>query len=112
MYKICLVVFKCVNNSAPQYLQGLVIPYKKERLLRSEDTRLIEKYPARQKRTGERSFAYNAGKYWNQLPKELRRTKRIDKFKSELKIFLFKNTKKIQVFHLSEHYLECTVTKR
>ena len=33
---------------------------------------LIEKYPARQKRTEERSFAFNAGKYWNLLPKELR----------------------------------------
>ena len=34
VYKICLFVFKCLNHSAPQYLQDLVIPYKKERSLR------------------------------------------------------------------------------
>ena len=62
IYKICLFVFKCLNHSAPQYLQGLVIPYKQERSLHSANTNLIEKYPAVQKRTGERSFAFNAGK--------------------------------------------------
>ena len=97
-YKICLFVFKCLNHSAPQYLQYLVIPYKQERSLRSANTNLIEKYPAVQKRTGERSFAFNAGKYWNLLPKELRLTRKIDRFKADLKTFLFENVAKFKPF--------------
>ena len=75
VHKICLFVFKCRNHSAPQYLQDLVIPYKKERSLRSENKNLIEKYPAVQKRIGEKSFAFNTEKYWNLLPKDFRLTR-------------------------------------
>ena len=59
---------------------------------------LIEKHPAMQKRTGERSLAFNAGKYWNLLPKELRLTRMIDRFKSDLKTFLFENIAKFKPF--------------
>ena len=126
VYKICLFVFKCLNHSAPQYLQDLVIPILssqvvslplqsviqevgnfcaaidtlidqdalshtriKERSLRSQNKNLIDKYTAMQKRTGERSFAFNAGKYWNLLQKELRLTRKINRFKSDLKTFFF-----------------------
>ena len=100
IYKICLFAFKCLDHSAPQYLQDLIIPYKQERSLRSANKNLIEKYAAVQKRTaaGKRSFAFNAGKYWNLLPKELRFTRKIDRFKSDLKTFLFENVPKFKPF--------------
>ena len=56
-HKICLFVFKCLNHSAPKYLQDLVIPYKKKRSLRSENKNLIEMYPAMKKRT-ERDYSH------------------------------------------------------
>ena len=37
VYKICLFVFKCLNHSAPQYLQDLVIPYKQKCSLHSQN---------------------------------------------------------------------------
>ena len=82
----------------PQHLQDLVIQYKKKRSLRSENKNLTEKYPARQKRTGERSFVFNAGKYWNLVLKELRLTRKIDRFKSDLKTFIFQNVAKFKSF--------------
>ena len=93
-----MFVFKCLDHSAPQYLQDLVIPYKQERSLRSAIKNLIEKHPAVQKRTGERSLAFNAGKHWNLLPKKLRLTRKIDRFKSDLKTFLFENVAKFKPF--------------
>ena len=85
-------------HNSSQYLQDLVIPYKKERSLRSQNKNLIEKYPAMQKRTGERLFAFNAGKYWNLLPKELKLTRKINKFKSDFKTFSFQKVAKFKPF--------------
>ena len=101
--KICMFVFKYLNHSAPQYLQDIVIPYKKERSLRSENKNLTEMYPARQKRTGERSFAFNAGKYWNLMPKELRLTRKVNRFKfNQIYRSFIRKCCKIQTLSLSD----------
>ncbi len=73
-----------------------VFTYNRD-LLRSCPLQIIF-YPVRQTRTGERSLAFNAGKYWNLLPKELRLTRKIDRIKSDLKKFYLKMLKNSNPF--------------
>ena len=91
-YKICTLVFKCQNQSAPLYLQDLVIPYKPNRdNMRSATSHRMDPPKVKQKRAGERSFLYAAAKLWNELPLDLRFCSSIDSFKSALKTYLFKD---------------------
>ena len=90
--KICLFVFKCLDQSAPKYLKDLVTPKRLcDKSLRSDEQNLLDKFIVTQKRTGERSFAFNAAKFWNMLPLKLRLTGGLEPFKSDLKTHLFQN---------------------
>ena len=89
IYKICLLVFKCVNDSAPKYLQDMVIPYSPDIALRSAEKKLLKPWKAKQKRAGERSFAYAAPNLWNKLPYDLKCCESLQIFKTKLKTHLF-----------------------
>ena len=87
-FKLMLTVFKCLNGSAPMYLQ------KKLNLscnpkLRSSNKKLLIVPKSRTKIYGDRRFSVSGPRQWNLLPKEIRLCNSIDNFKSKLKTFLF-----------------------
>ena len=88
-YKAATLVFKCLNGTAPEYLQSLVSVRRPSRSLRSSaDTTALD-IPRSRLRTGERSFQFFGPKVWNSLPPSLRASPTIGIFKRHLKTFLF-----------------------
>ena len=77
-YKIAVLGFKCVNGSAPGYLQNLVELYK-----------LTLSIPKVRTLYGERSFRYHCAVEWNTLPYDIRSCESLDSFKAKLKTYLF-----------------------
>ena len=91
-FKIALMVFKCMNNTAPSYLRSC-ISVKDEPLktLRTDQDYFLLKTPSVTNlvRT-ERGFSFSGPYVWNNLPYELRTCSDIAQFKKSLKTFLFK----------------------
>ena len=88
-YKIILLCFKALNNIAPVYISEL-LEYKKPTgyNLRNE----FELFEPRTNLVtyGDRAFSSIAPKLWNKLPLDLKNITELDKFKTELKTYLFK----------------------
>ena len=90
-YKIAVLVFKSLNQSAPKYLQEIVTPYKSPRDgLQLENNNTIKKRKRGQRWCGDQSFAFAAGHIWNSLPLDLRKCEKFDTFEKGLKTHLFK----------------------
>ena len=88
-FKILLTVFKCLNGSAPLYLQRRLNLVNNPKL-RSFNKKLLVVPQSKTKIYGDRRFSVAGPRYWNLLPKEIRLSSSIDIFKSKLKTFLFK----------------------
>ena len=87
-FKLLLTVFKCLQGSAPLYLQ------KKLNLscnpkLRSSSKKLLIVPKSRTKIYGDRRFSTAAPRQWNSLPKEVCFCSSIELFKIKLKTLLF-----------------------
>ena len=91
-FKIALLVFKCLNNMAPQYLSNLVAPRNtKSNYLRADnDFFILEVPPTPCRVSTERAFIHSAPKVWNALPYEVRSASTVAIFKSALKTHYFK----------------------
>ena len=110
-FKINLLVFKCLHNSAPDYLKELItwnIPSRtiinNERVISNSFTVTNNNPPRRTQdplllviptdfgnRTTyrSRSFSHYAPRTWNKLPFSIRCLSNKDRFKNELKTFCF-----------------------
>ena len=90
-FKLGLMVFKCVNNMAPQYLSECIkVKNEPVKSLRGhEDYFLLDVPPVPNLKRTERSFTYCAPEVWNRLPYELRSCPNVALFKNKLKTFLF-----------------------
>ena len=88
-FKITLLCFKALNNLAPQYLSDLLVPYHKERELRSSSNVNLDKPKTNLKTYGDRSFAYAAPTLWNKLPEQMQKIDQLDTFKRALKTRMF-----------------------
>jgi hypothetical protein len=88
-FKILTLVFKCLHNDAPTYLQELIQPYQSGRSLRSSDKLLLKVPKTRLKSFGDRAFSKAGPTLWNKLPIHIRECDSIDSFKSTLKTYLF-----------------------
>ena len=88
-YKIAILTYKCMNNSAPNYLSSFLTPYTPSRSLRSESKNLLRVPTYKYKKYGERSFFFYAPHIWNELPLTLKNSPTEAQFKSSLKTFLF-----------------------
>ena len=89
-FKIALLIYKCINNTAPPYLQNSV--FKKQSLpsLRiSNDFTLLQQPPFEKISHKNRKFSTFGPNIWNQLPRDLREINSFDKFKSKLKSHFF-----------------------
>ena len=90
MYKVALIVFKCLNTSEfPSYLKDLICLYTPSRTLRSGDKMLLHK-PFKHLNFGQRSFHYAAPEVWNSLPFDLRACTNLNTFKKNLKTHFFR----------------------
>ena len=91
-YKISLLVFKCLNNIAPEYLSELIqlrVP-KPQGLRLDSDQYLLNVPVLPQFRKTERAFSHCAPKIWNELPLYLlRSTCELNNFKTLLKSHYF-----------------------
>ena len=90
LFKSLLLVYKCENGLAPEYLSSLLVPYVQERYgLRSNDLDLLSVPSADLKSYGHRAFSFGAVVEWNKLPLDLRHSPSVAVFKSRLKTYLF-----------------------
>jgi len=90
-FKIVLLVFKVLHGLAPAYLQNLIKEKPPSRYhLRSHDKLLLAVPKTKCKTFGDRAFSKAGPELWNNLPLTLRQTTDLQKFKKDLKTYLFK----------------------
>ena len=90
-YKIALLVFKCINNLAPDYLKDLIsLREIKRRSSRLDNDFFMLKKPSKCNFSrSDAAFSHSGPEIWNSLPYELRSLSSIDIFKSRLKTHFF-----------------------
>ena len=89
-FKICLMVFKCLNGLAPRYLDERLTPKSSLESLRiAKDKYLLEKPALDKTNYKNRRFSVVAPQIWNCLPYSIRSITSVDIFTSELKAHLY-----------------------
>ena len=88
VFKILLLIFHCVQGSAPQYNISLVQSYKPARNLRSSTSQALC-IPKTTKVWGERAFSHAGPYLWNTLPEDIKTCQSSETFKNLLKTYLF-----------------------
>ena len=88
-YKVALMVFKCLQQTVPRYLQSAIATYTPSRALRSSNQSLCNQTQAK-KCIGRCAFTVAGPHVWNILPPKLRAIDTLDLFKSNLKTHLFR----------------------
>ena len=92
-YKLCMIIYRCLHQTAPVYLQDLCMPVSttaSRRHLRSAARGDLQVLATKTVTFGPRSFASSAPKLWNGLPLPLRdSTLTLRQFGSRLKTHLF-----------------------
>ena len=88
-FKLCLFVYKCFKNTAPEYLSNLLSLYTPQRTLRSalDITRL--NVPRTNKVLGRKAFSVAGPRSWNNLPRAIRELDNVSQFRRSLKTHLF-----------------------
>ena len=89
MYKILLLIYKCLHGLAPDYLAELIQEYKPSRNLRFSSKINLVTTSVSKASYGQRSFHYAAPELWNTLPLHIKTSKTVEQFKSSLKTYLF-----------------------
>jgi len=87
MFKLCLLVYKCLNGLAPAYLSDLIVPLQRKGLRSSNESLL--KVSKTKNSYGDRSFSVCGPAIWNQLPESVRVSPSLDAFKKNLKTHFF-----------------------
>ncbi|MGH0142390.1 UNVERIFIED_CONTAM: hypothetical protein FKN15_009544 [Acipenser sinensis] len=82
--------YRCLDQTAPSYLQTLISPYTPTRPLRSACTRRLALPPLRSPASRARSFSTLAPQWWNDLPTDVRTAQSLTTFRRLLKTHLFK----------------------
>lgn len=91
-FKISLMVYKCFNNQAPDYLKCLLIPRINEHsreTRKDNDITWLNKHPIENVVYKCRSFRHIAPDIWDKLSFIIRDSPTIDTFKTRLKTFYF-----------------------
>ena len=90
-FKLALLVFKCINNLAPDYLKSLInLREIRRRISRLDDDFFLLKIPPKSNFSrSEAAFSYCGPKIWNELPFSIRSLSSIGAFKTALKTFYF-----------------------
>ena len=88
-FKILILVFMCLQELGPAYLQQLITKYCPARNLRSQSKSLLVTPIISTHFYGARSFQLAAAELWNKLPSHLKHVDTVNDFKSLLKTYLF-----------------------
>ena len=91
VFKLLMIVYKCINNIAPSSLSELLSQYSPTPTLRSGNKQLLQETKSNRS-WGDRSFAIAAPRLWNELPFNIRTAKSITVFKKQLKTHLMSET--------------------
>ena len=89
LFKLCLYVFKILNEKSPSYLTNTITLYKPSRNLRSAQDTLRLVIPRSHFVSVDKRFTIAASSAWNTLSLPIRQITNIDTFKKHLKSFLF-----------------------
>jgi hypothetical protein len=89
-FKIACTVFKCIHDSAPDYLKCLIQIRKPNRTLRSSTSLLLERKMSKSKFL-DRSFIHAAPAVWNSLSEKTRNCQTLASFKRSLKTEFFRS---------------------
>ena len=90
-FKICVIVYKCLRNEAPSYLQDLLNIRSTTRSLRStgHDSAITLDVPLNRHNTLlDRSFAFAGPTVWNSIPAKIRNIGNLELFRKSLKTHL------------------------
>ena len=89
-FKVCTMVYKCVNGVAPLYLSNLLhLKRSLESLRVSDDKTLLYEPRLEQQNYRNRRFEIAAPREWNLLPRPLREASSLETFKVKLKTYFF-----------------------
>ena len=89
VYKLYLLVYKCWNNLAPQYLSDLLRSRPCSRPLRSSQSDNMYAAYFKNSQCHLSSFSSAGPRAWNALPAAIKNVQSIDTFKTLLKTYLF-----------------------
>ena len=89
-YKLMVLVYKCVNGTAPPYLCRLIQPKCRDSRLRQPSDLELHR-PVPKKAIGTAAFGFVGPDRWNKLPEGLRESASLNIFKRDLKTHLFSN---------------------
>jgi len=78
--------FKAFPETAPQYLEELVVQYQSTRSIRSESGAFLAVPTTRGVTYGNRCFRKAAATLWNNLPVTIKKCKTLDIFKKKIKL--------------------------
>ena len=84
IYKVLLIVFKCLHEKAPPDVAALIRYSQSQRTLKLHETRALTGF-------GDRAFSHVGPKLWNLLPFPIREEHDLTEFKTKIKSFLMTN---------------------
>ena len=88
VYKVCVLMYKCIKGSAPQYLSEIVIK-DHGRSLRSATLNNLPTVRCNTAIAHNSAFSSTGPRLWNMLPIDIKSSNDLEVFKTKLKIFLF-----------------------
>ena len=93
-FKLCILMYKCLNNCAPAYLADNIKPLaddpRRSRLRSSKTADVF--IPATKTKMGDRAFRVAGPRAWNSLPSTLQGIKTEATFKKQLKLHLLSSS--------------------
>ena len=90
LFKVLLVIFKCLHGKGPEYLSDMLVPYVPPRNLRSAYEQKLNVPECHYADTRNRAFSIRGPYEWNKLPLEIKNCATVNTFKKCLKTHLFK----------------------
>ncbi|XP_058877895.1 uncharacterized protein LOC131736422 [Acipenser ruthenus] len=84
-FKTLVLAYRCLDQTAPSYLQTLISPYTPTRPLRSSCTRRLAVPPLHSPASRARSFSTLARQWWNDLSTNVRTAQSLTTFQRLLK---------------------------
>ena len=88
VYKVCVLMYKCIKGLAPQYLSEIVIQVHGHNL-RSTTLNNLPTVRCNTAIAHNSAFSSTGPRLWNMLPNDIKTSRNLDVFKARLKTFLF-----------------------
>ena len=94
-FRLCVLVYRCLNGSAPSYLAETICPvssHSTRHRLRSAGSSTVLIPSTCRSTLGDRAFPVAAAKAWNSLPDHVRDATSVLAFRCQLKTVLFRQS--------------------